>query len=114
LFDWTLILELKDKFSQRLGKRVIKPKAKIIPPDIHFQKPCGVLTKKVLALRIRVKRITETPRDEITTNILLLLKVESEIDVPTITGKSGNMHGAKIVKTPAIKEMIKSVMIFLI
>ena len=65
--------------------------------------------KRVLAFKISVKRITEIPREKITTNILLLLKVESETDRPTITGKRGKIHGARIVSTPATKDIIKSV-----
>ena len=68
--------------------------------------------KRVVALRRRVKIITEMPRDSVMMNTLLLLTVVSESDLPTMTGKSGKMHGARIVSTPATNEMMRSVMLF--
>lgn len=109
--DLWFIAEVKDKFSHKLGKRVTIPKIKIIPPEIYFQKSCGISMKRVLNFRSRVKRKTEIPKDSITVIILLLLGVESAIDLPTITGKRGKIHGAKIVNTPAMKEIIKRVII---
>jgi len=73
-----------------------------------------MFTKKVLAFKISVNKITEIPKDKTTTNTLLLERVESEIDRPTMTGSSGSMHGASIVSTPAIKDIIKNVIVYLI
>ncbi len=79
----------------------------MIPPEIYFQKSCGMLINKLLTFSISVKAMIEIPRDRITTNTRLLLKVVSVIDLPTITGKSGKMHGARTVSTPAVKEINK-------
>src|SRR3989338_2274506 len=102
LLEPIFIFETNGIFYHKLGKSVTKPKINIIPPDMYFQKSCGMFTNKVLTFKMRVNKITEIPRDITITNILLLLIVESETDLPTITGKSGNMHGARIVSTPAI------------
>ena len=67
---------------------------------------------KELALRRRVKSTIEIERDATTTKSLLLLGVVSVIECPTITGRRGNIHGASIVKTPAINEMNKSNILF--
>ena len=62
--------------------------------------------------RRSVKRMTEAPRDIVMMSTLLLLTVVSESDLPTITGKSGKMHGARIVRTPATNEIMRSVILF--
>jgi hypothetical protein len=62
------------------GKIIVKPKKKIMPPEIHFQKSCGISTNNVLTLRIKVKRIIEKLRDVTTTKSLLLLGVASLIE----------------------------------
>src|SRR3989344_9394900 len=93
----------KANFSHRSGKTIVKPKKKIIPPEIHFQKSSGISINNELALRRNVNSIMEIPSDATTTKSLLLLGVESVTECPTITGRSGRIHGASIVKTPAIK-----------
>lgn len=84
-----------------------------MPPEMYFQKSCGTFINKVLNFKSRVNKKTEIPKDSITVIILLLLKVESATDRPTITGKSGKMHGARMVSTPAIKDIIKRVIRFI-
>ena len=84
----------------------------MIPPENHFQKSCGISINKVLAFSKRVKRIIDKPKEVTTTKSLLLLNVESVRDLPTITGKSGSMHGASTVNIPAINEMMRSVILF--
>jgi len=84
----------------------------MIPPENHFQKSCGMSINKVLAFSKRVKRIIDKPKEVTTTKSLLLLNVESVRDLPTITGKSGSMHGASTVNIPATNEMMRSVMLF--
>jgi hypothetical protein len=44
-------------------------------------------------------------------NNLLLFKEVSMIECPTITGKRGKMQGASTVRTPAIKDIIKRVIL---
>ena len=112
LFDLRFKVFAKENFSQILGKIIVIPKKNIIPPEIHFQKSCGISINKELALRRRVKSITEIPSDATTTNNLLLLGVVSVIECPTITGRSGKMHGASIVSTPLTNEMRRSNMLF--
>src|SRR4051812_46226962 len=110
-----LTFELKERLSHKFGKSVIKPKIIIIiPPERYFQKSCGMFMKTVLALRSNVKIITDSPKDRITTNTRRLLSLVSEIDLPKITGKSGKIHGAKIVSTPATKDRTNNVMLAII
>ena len=60
--------------------------------------------------RSNVKTIIEIPNDAVTTRAFFLLE-PPETELPTITGKSGKVHGANTVNTPAIKDNIKSIMI---
>ena len=106
------MVAVKESLSHDSGKRETKPKINIIPPENHFQKSCGISINKVLAFSKRVKRIIDNPNEATTTKSLLLLRVESVSDLPTITGKSGSMHGARTVKTPAINEIISRIMLF--
>jgi hypothetical protein len=105
------INEARENLSHKLGKSVTKPNIKMIPPEIYFQKSCGMFTNKVLTLRIKVKSITERPKEKITVNTRLLERVVSVMERPTMTGRSGRMHGAKIVSTPAINEIKRNVML---
>ena len=84
----------------------------MIPPEIHFQKSWGISINNELALRRSVKSTIEIASDPTTTKSLLLLGVVSEIECPMITGRSGKMHGASIVRTPAINEINKNNMLF--
>ena len=68
-----------------------------------------MLIKTVLAFRSNVNTKTDMPSDPIIVKAFLLLKTPSppfESEPPTITGKSGSMHGARTVSTPAINEII--------
>lgn len=56
--------------------------------------------------------MTEIPSDATTTKSLLLFGAVSVIEYPTITGKSGKMHGAKIVSMPLIKDIRRSNILF--
>ena len=91
---------------------MVKPNKKIMPPEIHFQKSSGISINNELALRRSVNSMMEIPSDRTTTKSLLLFGVVSVIECPTITGRSGKIHGASIVKTPAINDMNSSNMLF--
>lgn len=105
--------EVKGKLSQRFGKTVINPKINIIPPEIYVQKSCGIFINRVLAFKIKVNSMIDNPSEDITTKTLLLLSVVSEIERPTIIGSSGSIHGASIVRTPAMNDMRSNVMVFI-
>ena len=111
-FDLRLMALVKESFSHNFGKRETKPKINMIPPESHFQKSCGTSINNVLAFNKRVKRMIDRQRDTTTIKSLLLLNVESERDLPTMTGKSGSMHGASTVKIPATNEIISRVILF--
>ena len=83
-----------------------------MPPEIHFQKSSGISINNVLALRRSVKSTMEIPSERTTTKSLLLLGVASVMECPTITGRSGKIHGASIVKIPATNEVTSSNMLF--
>lgn len=108
LFDFRFKVFAKENFSQRFGKTIVRPNRKIIPPEIHFQKSWGMSIKKELAFRRSVNNMTEIPSDATTTKSLFLFGVASARERPTITGRSGKMHGASIVNTPATNETNKS------
>ena len=54
-----------------------------------------------------VNNMIDKPRDATTMYGVALLLPEAE--EPMTTGKSGNMHGASTVSTPAIKAMARNV-----
>lgn len=57
-----------------------------------------------------VKRMIESAREPTTIyGVHLLLPVA---EVPMTTGRSGKMHGARTVRTPAMNEMARSVILF--
>ena len=58
--------------------------------------------------KIRVKINTEMDNAAIMTNGRFLLPASATLE-PRITGKRGNTHGASIVRTPAMNEMMKNV-----
>lgn len=64
----------------------------------------------VEALRRYVKKIMDKAKEPTTTYGVTLLLPEA--DEPTTTGKSGKMHGASTVSTPAINETARKVMLF--
>ena len=67
--------------------------------------------KSVLALRSKVKAMTETPSETMIVRAFLLFHLDSPPDdsePPTITGSKGRMHGASTVRTPAINEIARS------
>jgi hypothetical protein len=115
IFDFVLSV-VKKELSHRDGNRVITPKNKIIPPEIHFHTYSGIVINNVLAFNNNVNNITDTPRDMMIVNAFFLLKpvsrVSEESDPPIITGRSGKIHGASTVSIPAIKEIIKSIILF--
>ena len=98
------------RFSQSAGKIRTSPKRKRIPPERYFQNSGGTMMSAVENLRRYVKRIIESARDPTTIyGVHLLLPV---VEVPMTTGRSGKIHGARTVRTPAMNEMARSVMLF--
>ena len=65
--------------------------------------------RAVEPFKIRVKMNTETDNAAIMTNGLFLFAASVTLD-PSTTGKRGRTHGASMVSTPAINEMMKKVM----
>jgi len=57
--------------AQKEGIKIAKPTNTIIPPDSIFQKYCGILIKRVLALSKSVNKITDIDSDTITITALL-------------------------------------------
>jgi len=102
----------KENLSHNPGKTIVRPKKKMIPPEIHFQKSWGILINNELALSRSVKRITDTPSDPTTTKSLFLLGFSPATECPIITGRRGKMHGARTVSIPAINEIKRSNMLF--
>jgi hypothetical protein len=78
-------------------------------PERYFQKSGGTEMKAVEALSKNVKRIIEMPSEATTIYGVALLRPEA--DDPITTGKSGRMHGANTVSTPAINAIARKVII---
>lgn len=81
--------------------------------ETKLHRVAGMPRKRVVALRSREKIKTETARlTTITSGCLsevrLLLLAPWRTLPPTTTGKTGSMHGAATVNTPATNEMIAS------
>src|ERR1700733_11449782 len=96
-------------FSQRVGKILTSPNKIIMLPEIICQTSAGTEIKNVLNLSKSVKIIIDKPSETAMVNafILFLLFSSPVTEEPIITGKSGNVHGARMVRTPAINEMSK-------
>lgn len=91
-----------------------RPKIIIITPEIIDHVCCGMETKAVLTFNMKVKRTIETPSDITIVSAFFLFVVADSpppaIELPTMSGNSGSVHGAKIVRTPAINESINKIM----
>jgi hypothetical protein len=64
------------------------------------------LIRAELALSIRVKAMTDIPKDRVIVRAFFL-SVPPEIHPPMMMGKRGKMHGARMVRTPPINDIIK-------
>lgn len=80
-------------------------------PEKIVQKLWGMLMNNVVAFRRRVNKITDAESEPITTRARLEMPLWPSSDAPITTGKSGNMHGATTVNTPARIEMMKKTML---
>ncbi len=110
-FDLPANQILVEKFFHKSGKIVIIQNAISIPPLNVFHTIGSTQIKAVDAFNIREKNIMETLRAAI---IIygLNLSFESSTEAPSITGKSGNTQGAKIVRTQDKNDTIRSHIIF--
>jgi hypothetical protein len=103
-------LDIRGIESQNLGKTVLRPKIIIMEPDTKAQASGGIDIKNVLTLRSSVKIIIEKAKEKVTTRTFLLLGIP-DTELPIITGSNGNVQGASTVKTPAINETTKSIIV---
>ncbi|MDP3380309.1 MAG: hypothetical protein Q8S84_01900 [bacterium] len=96
-------------FFHKSGNNVIIQSQIINHHENIDQKLCGNVIKKVVAFNNIEKSIIEIANEAIIIygHFLLL----SSILHASIIGKSGKTHGASIVKTPAIKDIINSIII---
>jgi hypothetical protein len=83
----------------------------MIPPEIDVQTNWGIDMNAVLHFHIKVNTTIEIISEPII-KYDLCLSLPSTIALPTITGKSGKIHGASIVSTPAMNEVKRSIMLF--
>jgi len=100
-----------EKFFQRFGNNVIIQKPINIPQLNDFQTIGSTHIRTVDAFSIREKNIIDILKAAI---IIygLYLSLESSTEAPSITGRSGNTHGAKIVSTPERNDTINNHIIF--
>jgi len=94
-------------FSHSWGRNNTRPNATRIPPEIYPQTYGGMAIKAVDALRRYVKSRIESAREPMTMNGVALLRAPTLL--PITTGKSGKIHGASTVSTPAMNETMSSV-----
>jgi hypothetical protein len=98
----------------------------IIDPEISVHANAGIEIRAVLNLSRSVNRITDTERELAIRSALnrdarrLCFsssmpepELVPETELPIITGKRGNVHGASIVRTPARKDTINKIMFIL-
>ena len=87
-------------------------------PEIIDQVCCGIETKAVLTFNMNVKSTIDTPREiAIVRAFFLFVVVDSPppaIELPTISGSNGSVHGARIVRTPAMNERRSKIMVGII
>ncbi len=79
-------------------------------PENSCQKVWGIFTKVVLTFKRRVKRMTETPSEVVTTTTLLKL-VPPDNEPPTITGNKEIVQGASTVSIPANNEIKNNIIV---
>jgi len=101
-----------EKFFHKFGKIVIIQNNINITPENNFQTIGSTHIKIVEAFSKSENIIIDTTKDNIIMYGLDLL-LESSTDAHNITGKSGNTHGASIVRIHAKNEIINNV-IFLV
>jgi len=82
-------------------------------PENHVQKLSGIVMNNVVAFKSKVNNITDIDNDVITTIARFETPRLVPSAVPITTGKSGSMHGARIVNTPARMEIKKNNIILL-
>jgi hypothetical protein len=80
----------------------------MMTPERICQNDWGISMSAVLALRIRVKSITDIPNEAVMMRAFLILR-SPESEPPTITGSNEMVQGASTVSTPASNESKKSI-----
>ncbi len=100
-------------FDHSAGKHIPKPTSITTTPEKVDQNDCGIEMKIVVAFKSSVKSITDSESDPMTTIALLDIPFEPSSLAPITTGKSGSMHGANTVNTPAKIEMMKKIIYFI-
>ena len=95
----------------RLGKIVMIPRKVMTLPENHVQKLSGIAINKVVAFKSSVNSITEIDNDITTTIARFETPRFVPSAVPMTTGKTGSMHGARIVNIPAKIEIKKNTII---
>jgi hypothetical protein len=111
LFEPVDNLGTNGRFSQSPGNIIVNANKIIIPPEIDVQTTCGIVINAVLHFNIRVNKTIEKISEPIMTYDLRL-SFPSTIELPTITGRSGKIHGASIVSIPAINEVSSRIILF--
>jgi len=91
--------------SHNFGKNHVRPKNKTTPPEIEVQTLWGISIKRLDAFRSKVNKMTL--KESEVTKIIGYHLFRLPAAPPTITGRRGRTHGAKMVKRPARKEVLK-------
>jgi len=72
----------------------------------------------VLTFNIKVKSTIDTPREIAIVRAFFLFVVADSpppaIELPTMRGSNGSVHGARIVRTPAMNERKNKIMVGII
>lgn len=97
--------------AHNAGNIIASPTSTITVPEKVFQNACGISMSSVEALRSKVKRITDTDKDPITTSDRLDIRRPSVSDEPITIGRSGNIHGANTVSIPAKTAIRKKIIL---
>ena len=92
--------------SQILGNTIVIPRRPSITPETYFQVLGETFKKTELTFISNVKRMTAAVSEPIT--VYALTFEPPATDPPIIIGRSGSMHGACTVRTPAKKEIVKN------
>jgi len=93
------------------GNTIALPTRIITIPEKLVQNITGILIKSVDAFRSNVNTITDTKRDPITVIARIEIPLLPSSDAPMTTGRSGNMHGASTVNTPARTDITKKIIL---
>ena len=93
--------------SQSPGNASVTPKNITMTADRYDHTSGGIVINAVETFNTKVKTMTDAAKEP--TTMYGVHQLRPLKDEPMTTGRSGSIHGAKTVRTPAINEITRNV-----